>query len=139
MKKNNIQLLDKRVAILESRVTQLESKKDKNNSTKTPPNSHSKTSKQLLDFSMNIRAFMKSYHKKSRTKKFVLLVAFLAKGKLENHIKVSDITKQWGKMSGKKMLGQFNNFYSNEAKTKGWVDSPKYGTYCLTKNWKEVL
>lgn len=139
MKQVSIQSLAKCFKDLELRVTQLESKKDKKNSNKNLSNSYTKTKKQSMDFSVNIRTFMKKYHKKSGAKKFVLLLAFLAQGKLENHIKISDIKKQWSKMSGKKFLGQFNNYYPNEAKTQGWVDSKKYGTYCLTKNWNIVL
>ena len=32
-----------------------------------------------------------------------------------------------------------NMFYPNEAKTKGWTDSRKYGTYCLTNEWKNII
>ena len=93
-----------------------------------------------IDFSKNIRAFMNKYAiKKSGPKKMVLLIAYLSKGEVKKDIEVTSIKKEWGKMKGKKLLGAFNNFYLNEAKTKGWVDSYSRGTYCLTKDWKEVL
>ncbi len=40
-------------------------------------------------------------------------------------------------MSGKKLLGKFNGFYTNQAKTQGWVDSKEHGTYCLSTSWQE--
>lgn len=93
-----------------------------------------------IDFSLNLRAFAKRYAaSKSGPKKFVLLVAYFSKGQVGSNVKVHDIKKEWDKMRGKNMLGKFNRFYSNQAKTQGWLDSKEYSTYCLTKEWKEVL
>lgn len=94
-----------------------------------------------IKFSLNERAFVKRYAiDKSGPKKFTLLLAFLAKGELEKSIKLNEIKKHWNKMKAKTLLGKFNMFYPNEAKTKGWIDPTKErGTYCLTNEWKDVL
>lgn len=93
-----------------------------------------------MDFSLNERAFVKRYAaKKSGPKKFTLLLAYLAKGKLEENISLRDIKKHWNKMETKTLLGKFNQFYSSEAKTRGWVDVGGYGIYKLTKEWEQVL
>jgi hypothetical protein len=93
-----------------------------------------------LDYSLNIRAFVKRHvADKSGPKKFVLLLAYIAKGDAKKDIAMSDIQKEWEKMSGKKLLGNFNRFYSSEAKTQGWVNSNEYGCYRLASDWKEVL
>lgn len=92
-----------------------------------------------LDFSLNIRAFIKRYTAgKSGPKRFVLLLAFLAKGEVGIDIELEKIRSEWNKMSAKNLLGKFNRFYPNEAKTQGWADSKAYGTYCLTNAWKEI-
>ena len=93
-----------------------------------------------LDFSLNIRAFANKFAKnKSGPKKFVLLLAYLARGEPRKDINLAEIREKWNSMSSKRLLdGEFNYFYSNEAKTQGWVDSNKRGTYCLTDNWREV-
>lgn len=93
-----------------------------------------------LDFSLNIRAFANKFAKdKSGPKKFVLLLAYLARGETRKNVELATIREKWNSMSSKRLLdGEFNYFYSNEAKTQGWVDSNNRGTYCLTDNWKEV-
>ena len=92
-----------------------------------------------LDFSINIRAFVKRFATdKSGPKKFVLILAYLTKGTVGKNVALSEIRKQWEKMSAKTLLGKFNRFYPNEAKTQGWVDSKERGTYCLADGWKEV-
>jgi hypothetical protein len=93
-----------------------------------------------IDFSLNERAFVKRHAAdKSGPKKFVLLVAYLARGELNKDIELTAIKKLWNKMSAKQLLGGFNMFYPNEAKTKGWLDSRTHGNYALTKEWKNVL
>lgn len=91
-----------------------------------------------LDFTINVRAFVKRFvADKSGPKKFVLLLAYLTKGETDKNFPLADIRKEWNKMSGKNLLGKFNRFYPNEAKTQGWVDSKEYGTYCLSASWRE--
>lgn len=93
-----------------------------------------------INFSLNERAFVKRYAtSKSGSKKFTLLIAYLAAGKVDKNIELNDIRTLWKKMSAKNMLGKFNMFFPSDAKTRGWVDSKKYGSYCLTKEWKKVL
>lgn len=92
-----------------------------------------------LDFSLNIRAFVKKFAtKKSGAKKFVLLLAFLTKEEVGKDITLAEIQREWNKMSGKGMLGKFNRFYPNSAKTQGWINSKKSGIYCLANSWKEA-
>jgi len=91
-------------------------------------------------FSINERAFVKRYASgKSGPKKFTLLLAYLAKGQVNSNIELSDIKKHWNKMTAKNMLGKFNMFYPNDAKTRGWIDSKEYGAYNLTNEWKKLL
>jgi len=93
-----------------------------------------------VDFSLNERAFVKRYTPgKSGAKKFTLLVAYLAAGKIDKDIELSEVRTRWNRMSAKKLLGKFNMFFTSDAKNNGWVDSKKYGSYCLTKEWKKVL
>ena len=91
-----------------------------------------------LDFSINIRAFSRRFIAgKSGPKRFVLLLAYLAKGEVGKNVVLADLRKEWQKMKGKNNLGQFNSFYPNEAKSQGWVDSAEHGTYCLSNSWRE--
>lgn len=93
-----------------------------------------------INFSLNERAFVKRYaSKKSGPGKFTILLAHLVRGNVDKEIEISEITKHWSKMSAKNLLGKFNRFYSNDAKTKGWVDSKKRGSYKLTKEWENAL
>lgn len=95
---------------------------------------------QTIDFSINERAFVSRYvADKSGPKKFTLLLAYFAKGEVDKNIELSEIKKHWEKMSAKTLLGKFNMFYPNDAKTRGWVDSKKHGEYNLTNAWKEVV
>ena len=106
---------------------------------KLPKPAIKKNLNQELDFSLNIRAFIKRYAAgKSGPKRFVLLLAYLAKGEVGTDVELEKIRNEWSKMSAKNLLGKFNRFYPNEAKTQGWADSKAHGTYCLTSAWKEV-
>jgi len=97
------------------------------------------TTSKDIDFLLNERAFVDRYaNDKSGPKKFTLLLAYLVKGEIDKNMELSEIKKHWNKMSAKNLLGKFNMFYPNEAKTRGWVDSKKYGSYCLTNEWKNV-
>lgn len=88
----------------------------------------------------NIRAFVKRYASgKSGSRKFVLLIAFLSEGNVGVPVEMSEIIKHWQKMQAKPLLGGFNRYFANEAKTQGWVNSEKYGTYSLASSWKESL
>lgn len=93
-----------------------------------------------VDFSINERAFVNRYATgKSGPRRFTILLAYLARGKVDKNVELSEIRKRWNKMSAKYLLGKFNMFYPSEAKTRGFVDSKQYGFYSLTKEWKNVL
>jgi len=99
-----------------------------------------KTTGADVDFSLNERAFVKRYAvDKSGPKKFVLLLAYFSKGEVNKNIELSELKKHWNKMTAKTLLGKFNMFYSNDAKTRGWIDSKEYGNYNLTNEWENVL
>lgn len=133
MGKNDFSSLIARIERLEAEVFS-----DKAKHTKDNIKTSTKTKNPKLDFSINIRAFVRRFAAdKSGPKKFVLLLAYLAKGEIEKNIVLGDIRKEWGKMSGKNLLGKFNRFYPNEAKTQGWIDSKEYGTYCLVDAWQK--
>ena len=93
-----------------------------------------------LDFSLNERAFVKRYGaNKSGPKKFTILVAYLVEGHVNKNVRLSIIKGCWAKMKAKSLLGKFNMFYPNEAKTQGWINSKERSTYSLAKQWKEAL
>ena len=130
MKKENIAQLTQRIEHLEKVVFGKVGSKPKQEVDTTTPIE--------INFSLNERAFVKRYAaKKSGPKKFTLMAAFLSKGKVGENIGLSDIKKHWNKM--KSLLGEFNMFYPNEAKTRGWVDVGGYGLYKLTKEWEQIL
>jgi hypothetical protein len=92
-----------------------------------------------LDFGKSERAFIKAYAKGlSGTRKFVLLVAYTAKGQVGKEVELNDVSKRWNKMTAL-LGGKFNRFFSNTAKDDGWVDTRKKGTYVLTSSWKDAL
>ena len=133
MSKNDLSSLADRVKRLEAEVFG-----NKVKHSKAEAKTQTKAKNPTLDYSINIRAFAKRFvADKSGPKKFVLLLAYLAKGDGKKNIALSDIKKEWDKMSGKNLLGNFNRFYSNEAKTQGWVNSREHGTYCLADSWQE--
>lgn len=91
-----------------------------------------------LDFEMNPRAFMNRYASNlSGSQKFTLLLACLVKGESGKTVQLAEIMKIWDKMEG--VIGRSNTAFANRAKTNGWVDSPKYGGYVLTKRWREIF
>ncbi len=133
MSKNDLSSLITRIERLEAEVFGGKVKRAEE-SAKTP----AKTKNQKLDFLINIRAFVKRFvADKSGPKKFVLLLAYLAKSEIGKNVALGDIRKEWNRMSGKNLLGKFNRFYPNEAKTQGWIDSKEYGTYCLADSWQK--
>jgi hypothetical protein len=106
---------------------------------KTQDTSRSASAK--IDFDLNERHFVKTYARgMSGPKKFTLLLAFMTQGKVGENIEVSAIRSRWNKMKSSNLLGYpFNVNYPNAAKTSGWVDTKKYGTYCLCKSWQQIF
>jgi len=95
--------------------------------------------RQVVDFSKPIRPFMKSYSKSlSGSKKFVLLVAWLAKGDLKKQIALAEIKKQWGQMTSILEM-DFNLFFTGDAKDRDWVETRSKGLYSLRPAWTDVV
>ncbi|MBI4243213.1 MAG: hypothetical protein HY606_03905 [Planctomycetes bacterium] len=94
-----------------------------------------------LDFGLNERNFIKIHAKGlSGPKKFTLLLAFMAKGKVGTDIALDSLRFKWGKMTSKNLMEyEFNRKYSTEAKTQGWVDSKKSSFYYLTNRWMNIF
>jgi hypothetical protein len=94
-----------------------------------------------IKFNLTERNFVKTYVKgMSGSKKFTLLLAYLAKGKINSDTELGIISTKWDKMKSKDLLGvPFNRKYPTEAKTAGWVDSVKKGTYRLCSSWMEIF
>jgi len=92
-----------------------------------------------VNFSLNARAFVKKYAKQlSGPKKFVLILAYLARGQINKEISLADIEKLWERMTG--LIGmEFNSAYAVRAKDNGWVNPIKQGVYILTDSWKEIF
>lgn len=93
-----------------------------------------------LDFNSNPRAFFKKYtHGLPGPKKFVLVVAYIAKGRTSVVVPFGQIQKIWdsnrGALGGGKLTSRT---YGTRAKEKDWVESPKYGSYRLTDKWREA-
>lgn len=95
-----------------------------------------------VNFEMNERAFVKQYANSlsSGPKKFVTILAYLAKGDTSNEVSLNDIEQLWNRTSSKTLLGiKFNRFYSTTAKEHGWVNSKKRGLYSLDSSWEEIF
>lgn len=133
MSKNDTSFLIARIERLEAFVF----KGEKNFSKDTDESSVQKAE---LDFSLNIRAFTRKFVAgKSGPRKFVLLLAYLVGGKTGKDVELVKIQKEWNSMSSKRLLnGEFNRYYSNEAKTQGWVNSNERGIYCLSNSWRDA-
>ena len=106
----------------------------------TPMPSPKPASKANPDFTLPVRPFMKRYGARtSGSRRFAILLAHMAKGKLSTPVKAADIEKQWNKM--KPIMGgtAYNGAYPTRAKDSGWVDSAKSGSYVLLGEWKHAL
>lgn len=92
-----------------------------------------------LDFGKPIRPFMNRYSKKrSGSKKFVLLLAWLAKGDLKKQVALSEIKSQWNRMTAILEM-DFNLFFTGDAKDRDWVETKTKGLYNLRPTWRDVL
>jgi hypothetical protein len=136
---NNV--MDAELATVLKRLERLEQAVFKSKQGKRMSNTASHVAKDgEIDFTINPRAFVKRYAaRRSGPRKFTLMVAYFAKGKTGVNISLSEIIKNWNKMLSRILLGKFNRFYPNQARTSGWIDSTQRGTYCLTKEWKDSL
>jgi hypothetical protein len=92
-----------------------------------------------LSFNTNVLAFMKKHGTGcSGDRKFTLLAAHLAKGNRSAEVSFAEIERQWNKMKGV-LGGKLNGAYANRAKANGWIDTPKYGVYRLSSDWRGAL
>jgi hypothetical protein len=93
----------------------------------------------ILDYEVNARAFVKAHARGlSGPKQFVLLMAYLAKGKVGKEVQFQDIRNHWNRM--KSLIGnKLNTFFPNSAKEHGWINPREKGVYVLTKSWQEAL
>jgi len=92
-----------------------------------------------IDFTKPERAFIKAnVGNLGGAKKFVLLIAFLAKGGVDVEIALADVEARWNRMTSL-MGGKFNRFFSSSAREAGWVDVKKKGIYVLCQSWREAL
>lgn len=91
-----------------------------------------------IEFDKNSRAFFKKYTQSiTGPQKFVLVVAFLVKGKIKVNILFREIERIWNMNSG--LLGGklTARIYGTRAKEK--EDSTKNGVYMLTEKWIEIF
>jgi len=96
---------------------------------------------QELDFSASLPHFIRMHGKgMSGPKKFTLLLAYLAKGALDEGASVNDkeLKRIWNKMT--RIMGiSYNRSYASRARDYGWADSPKHGQHKLSKGWVGIL
>lgn len=100
-----------------------------------------RTSVTSIDFSIPLRAFVKRHAAgMNGAKKFVMLLAYLAKGNLDKAIELADLEREWKRMTAKNLLAvKFNRLYSSEARENDWVHTEKAGSYKLRPSWKSVF
>ena len=132
---DNGRVFEGEVDVLESGRSHRSNKSTRRTPTKTPVTTESSAS---VNFNLPVRAFIKRYAKgQAGAEKFTLLLAHMTKGKTHAEVTLKDLTKLWGKMQG--FLGKFNGAHSTRARDNGWVDSPKFGTYILLQDWKQMF
>jgi hypothetical protein len=94
-----------------------------------------------VDFSSDIRAFVKRYAKgMSGPQKFTLVVAHLTKGDSSKRILLEELEQRWNKMTAKGLLGvKFNPAYSARARENDWVATEKSGSYYVRPSWRAIF
>jgi hypothetical protein len=107
---------------------------------RTSPQSSKKTSQTGIDFTLSNRAFAKRHVTKrtSGPRKFVILLAYIAKGSTGSQVQADRITKEWAKVRGP-MGGKYQRVFATRAKDEGWIDSPRQGVFILLPSWKEAF
>jgi len=99
---------------------------------------HSSPGNWASDFQLPMRAFMKKHAAgKNGAQKFALLLAHIAKGDTHACVPAANIESEWNKMTAI-MGGAYNRAHSTRAKERGWVDSPKWGTFTLLRGWEAI-
>lgn len=94
-----------------------------------------------LDFSLNERAFIKTYSSGFNGQEFfTLITAYLVHGDGDTPVDLLKIKTVWKSCSG--MIGvPYASTFSTRAKENGWVDSSKEtrGAYVLSKHWQGIF
>lgn len=136
-----IEMLGQIKVLVDQCITLLGDETSTRPTSKTKLERPSKITPKGLDFHLPERAFIRAYARNlSGPKKFVLLIAYLAKGKVNVDVQLRDVEKHWNRMTSPSLLdGKFNRFYSNAARERGWVDTKKAGIYVLRPTWMDVL
>lgn len=90
---------------------------------------------------MPLRPFVKKYSAgMNGSKKFTLVLAYLAKGDTSKAVTLSEIEAQWNRMTGRGLLGlNFNRLYTSQARDNDWASTEKSGVYHLRPSWKEIF
>ncbi|OGF28195.1 hypothetical protein A2303_00345 [Candidatus Falkowbacteria bacterium RIFOXYB2_FULL_47_14] len=93
-----------------------------------------------LKFNQNERPFFKQnvVKKMNGQKKFTLVVAYLAEGKINKQVKLTEVEKTW-KKAKKFILTEFHSEYGTRAKDEEYLLSPKQGVYTLADSWKNIF
>jgi hypothetical protein len=99
------------------------------------------TGARQVDFSSDIRAFVKRYARgMSGPQKFTLLLAYLTKGDSSKRILLEELEQRWNKMTAKGLLGvKFNSAYSARARENDWVATEKSGSYYIRPSWRAIF
>ncbi len=94
-----------------------------------------------IDFDLGERAFINQYVKGLNGQKcFAWIVVYLTKGKIDEVVNITQITRMWGRCSG--VLGKkYRSTFATRCKNEGWVDNKenKKNLYVLKKKWKEIF
>lgn len=106
---------------------------------KTKKSNMRKVKTTKIDFNISKRAFIKNYGEGlSGPKKFVLMLAYLTKGKIGDEKSIEEIKNNWNKMTSL-FECEYNSYYSITAKDNNWADSKKYGIWFLVKDWEKIF
>jgi hypothetical protein len=90
------------------------------------------------DFELPVRAFIKKYASgKSGPEKFALLLGRMTKGDASSIVPASDLQSEWNSMTA--LMGKYNTAYPTRAKERGWIDTPKYGSFTILPGWTEAV
>jgi hypothetical protein len=106
------------------------------------PKSAAPAAPRSIRFDLNERAFVKNIARglNGGPRKFVALVAYLAKGKSDVSVSATDVQRMWNRNKAKDMLGMaYNRAYASRAKSEGWVNPAKYGHFVLDASWRNAL
>jgi len=95
---------------------------------------------QDIEVTLGIRPFLKRHvtAKTSGPKKFVILLAWMAKASTSKEVKLDDLAQQWAAVKGP-IRGTYQRVYATRAKDAIWADTPRPGVFKLLPNWKAAF